>query len=84
MADDFTTKLQNALVNAMLQASFAQNRADSRDAAGRMVNYYGGGDMSGASPTGSFWISPGTPAADAFTAQAARLPVRDAEAMARA
>ena len=69
-------KVSQGIHEARLRASHAANVAASRAAAEKEVTYYGGGSMAGESGGG---IGP----ADVYTKEAAKLPVRDAEAMAR-
>jgi hypothetical protein len=67
------SKLKSGLLSAQTQASHASNVAKSREDAWKTQVYYGGGDMSGDS---------GGPATS-YAKDAARLPIRDAEDMAR-
>jgi hypothetical protein len=76
----FIQQLTTALSGAQMADAHSQNVAASQDAANREINYYGTSpDVGGSQVAGDRMGA----AADAYTREAAQLPVHDAEAMAR-
>jgi len=73
--NDNVSKVADAIRQGITLANHLRNVQLSRDAADRMVTYYGGGDMSGEGDRFNM--------AKTYTEDAARLPVRDAEDQAR-
>jgi len=75
--DKTMSQVRQGIADAQTRADHAKNVALSRDAADREVTFFGGGDMSGKPDS----VAPDV--ANAYARDAARLPVRDAEDMAR-